>query len=155
MINTVNVIVNFTQDCNSTECTNALGLYIYNRDGPGTPLDASNYVEVSSSLQSGVTISIPLTNSDFSLALRDNGTCTTVTRLRAYYSSCTGGVIPYVTFPLEVPFGTGDVVGTCVSNSIPTGSLSGACSAEGVYNLTSPCECNIGYSGMDNTSCAS
>ena len=153
MINTVNVIVDFTQDCNDTNCSEAFGLYIFNNNGAGDRLDTSNYVQVSTSLQTGVVITIPLTGIRFSLALRDNGTCTTVTRLRAYYSSCVGAV-PYVTYPAEVPFGT-NVTGTCVPNSMPSGGLSGTCTMDGAYELGSSCACDIGYSGVNDTSCTS
>lgn len=153
-INFIEVIVDFSQNCTNSTCFGEFGLYRFDDDGTGNGANVLNYKFVTMSLETGTVIHLNATNTTLYLALRDTGTCVTVSRVRAYYSSCQNpDVMPFTEFPAEVPFGN-DVSGSCNGGSLQTGNLSATCSADGVYSLPqTPCECNVGYNGSDNLTC--
>ena len=84
----------------------------------------------------------------FYIAIRDNGTCVGISRLRVYRNNCQSfqsGLVLYPDAPAPVS-GSANISMKCVNNGVVLGSPLVTCYSDGTWGPENPvCECRPGY----------
>ena len=85
----------------------------------------------------------------FYFAIRDNGTCVGISRLRVFRNNCQSfhrGLVLYPDAPAPVS-GSENITISCVPNAVVSGSAQVTCHSNGTWGPENPvCECWPGYS---------
>ena len=96
-------------------------------------------------------------NTGFYFAIRDNGTCVGISRVRVYRNNCQSfqrGLVLYPDAPTPVN-GSENITISCVPNAIISGSAQVTCHSNGTWGHENPvCECHLGYEDRE-TECFS
>ena len=120
-----------------------LGEYYYRRSA--SPLAPTTHF----TLQPNVT--------GFYVAIRDNGTCVGISRVRVYRYNCQlfqDGLVLYPDTPAPVN-GSENVTISCVPNAVVSGSAQVTCHSNGTWGPENPvCQCQPGYEDRE-TECIS
>lgn len=97
----------------------------------------------------GVVKSVQLTKPHVYLALRDQGSCTTIVAIKIYYLVCPEMILSHAAFNKTT---TGSNVldsitefGVCIENAEAKELPYSFCSPTGFWDLTKGCECKLGY----------
>ena len=149
-LSSVYILVNYTTfNCTDPSCDlAALGLYVLHSSVSNPDvMDFSTYQEVETTLSNNVAVEIPLTKDFYAISIRDTGTCVRLHRLQLYYSTC---LVPFAIVN-GIGFGANNTV-ECVANTVMS-MVDTTCSSTGMLSPPSPCECAMGFSGADGTSC--
>ena len=84
----------------------------------------------------------------FYFAIRDNGTCVGISRVRVFRNNCQSfqrGLVLYPDAPAPVN-GSENITISCVPNAVVSGSTQVTCYSNGTWGPESPvCECQPGY----------
>ena len=84
----------------------------------------------------------------FYFAIRDNGTCVGISRVRVYRNNCQSfqsGLVLYPDAPAPVS-GSENITISCVPNAVVSGSAQVTCHSNGTWGPENPvCECRPGY----------
>ena len=93
----------------------------------------------------------------FYFAIRDNGTCVGISRVRVYRNNCQSfqrGLVLYPDAPAPVN-GSENITISCVPNGVVSGSAQVTCHGNGTWGPENPvCECQPGYEDRE-TECVS
>ena len=94
------------------------------------------------------TFTQPPNVSGFYFAIRDNGTCVGISRVRVFRNNCQTfqrGLVLYPDAPAPVN-GSENITISCVPNAVVSGSAQVTCHSNGTWGLeNSVCECQPGY----------
>ena len=93
----------------------------------------------------------------FYFAIRDNGTCVGISRVRVFRNNCQSfqrGLVLYPDAPAPVN-GSENITISCVPNAVVSGSAQVTCHSNGTWGPENPvCECQPGYEDRE-TECVS
>ena len=95
------------------------------------------------------TFTLQPSSTGFYLAIRDNGTCVEISRVRVYRENCQSfkrGLVLYPDAPAPVN-GSENITISCVPNAVVSGSTQVTCHSDGTWGPEHPvCECQPRYS---------
>lgn len=101
----------------------------------------------------GVVKSFAVTKPNVYLAIRDQGSCTTILAVKIYYLACPEIILSLASFNKTV---TGSNVldsitefGVCIENAEAKELPYSFCSTTGLWDLTKGCECKLGYEAKE------
>ena len=150
-------------------CEPLFQLYMYQTNTPQLPstsgpglMNRSNYddwyklilpAHPSQPFLEDFSVILPPGQTGFYLAVRDNGTCLGISRLRVFRKHCTPYQDHLVLYP-DAPAPVRDeapVEVSCVANAEPISSLTVSCSSEGSWEQAiAMCGCSPGYQVNEN-----
>ena len=144
-------------------CDPTFKLYYYPTNTAQLPLivgngvmNTANYVQLSNVTPADTirrftetfTFSLQPSDTGFYLAIRDNGTCVGISRVRVYRDNCQSfqrGLMLYPDAPAPVS-GSENITISCVPNAVVSGSTQVTCHSNGTWGPENPvCECQPGY----------
>ena len=113
----------------------------YEQFGDARPGSTTQYHEV-------YPFTLDPSDTGFYVAIRDNGTCIAISRLRVYHYNCPSRQEGLVSYP-DVPapaYGSVSINVKCVDNAVLSGSPQVTCRSDGTWGPENPvCKCCRGY----------
>ena len=153
-------------------CDPTFKLYYYPTNTTQLPLivgngvmNTANYMQLTN-VRPAVTIrtftqtfsfTLQPSSTGFYFAIRDNGTCVGISRVRVFRNNCQSfqsGLVLYPDAPAPVS-GSENIAISCVPNAVVSGSAQVTCHSNGTWGPENPvCECQLGYEDRE-TQCFS